>query len=170
MCTCKNSSIKFLVLLPGTTLNFSTLVIFILFFNLVLLLVFHFQFWFFLFRCLAYDPISKKWFGFWSRNWKNCKVFEKANSFAKTNFATIFTRISYYLRDNWVFDDKEMTKENRNNGNNQQQVVQPPTGLRLRDIERPVIAASSHCIRLSDGARNYELKTIHFRMLPAFHG
>ena len=67
-------------------------------------------------------------------------------------------------------DESKMAEENRNNGNSQQQVVQPPVGLRLRDIQHPVIAASSHYIRLSEEARNYELKTLYFSILPAFHG
>ena len=40
----------------------------------------------------------------------------------------------------------------------------------LRDIQKLVIGASRSCIRLGDGARNYELKAIHFSMLPTFHG
>ena len=40
----------------------------------------------------------------------------------------------------------------------------------MRDIQRLVIGASPSCIRLGDAARNYELKAIHFNMLPSFHG
>ena len=47
---------------------------------------------------------------------------------------------------------------------------QMPMRVALRDIQRLVIGASPSCIRLSDGARNYELKAIHFGMLPSFHG
>ena len=42
--------------------------------------------------------------------------------------------------------------------------------MSLRDIQRPVIGASPSCIRLTPAARNYELKSIHFNMLPSFHG
>ena len=42
--------------------------------------------------------------------------------------------------------------------------------INLRDIQRPVIGTSPSCIRLSAAARNYELKNIHFSMLPSFHG
>ena len=50
---------------------------------------------------------------------------------------------------------------------------QPPLAaprVNLRAIQRPVIGASPLCIRLSDAARNYELKTLHYNMLPSFHG
>ena len=40
----------------------------------------------------------------------------------------------------------------------------------MRDIKRPVIEASPSCIILGDGLMNYELKAIHFSMLPSFHG
>ena len=40
----------------------------------------------------------------------------------------------------------------------------------LRAIQRPTIGSSPLCIRLSESARNYELKTLHFNMLPSFHG
>ena len=39
----------------------------------------------------------------------------------------------------------------------------------LRAIQRPTIGSSPICIRLSESARNYELKTLHFNMLPSFH-
>ncbi|CAH9104590.1 unnamed protein product [Cuscuta epithymum] len=55
-----------------------------------------------------------------------------------------------------------------NDNNNRQVVVPPPP--RLRDIQRPVIAANPSCILLSDAARNYELKNIHLNMLPSFNG
>ena len=40
----------------------------------------------------------------------------------------------------------------------------------LRDIQRPVISASPSCIVLSAAARNYDLKTLQFNMIPHFHG
>ena len=49
---------------------------------------------------------------------------------------------------------------------------QPPLAaprVNLRAIQRPVIGASPLCIRLSDAARNYELKTLHYNILPSFH-
>ena len=42
--------------------------------------------------------------------------------------------------------------------------------MNIREIQRPVIGTSLSCIRLSQVARNYELKSIHFSMLPTFHG
>ena len=48
--------------------------------------------------------------------------------------------------------------------------MQPPARLCLWDIQHFVITAFSHCIKLSGEARNYEFKTVHFNMLPAFHG
>ena len=45
-----------------------------------------------------------------------------------------------------------------------------PVCMNFRDIQRSVIGASASCIRLSPKARNYELKNIHFTMLPSFHG
>ena len=47
---------------------------------------------------------------------------------------------------------------------------QVPGRMSLRDIQRPVIGTSPSCIRLSAAARNYELKGIHFNMLPSFNG
>ena len=90
----------------------------------------------------------------------------------KTTFATIFTgfHIALQIVELDSSNEFEMPDEIRNNGNNQQQVVQPLVGLRLKDIQRPVIAASLHRIRLREGARNYEFKTVKFSMLPAFHG
>lgn len=40
----------------------------------------------------------------------------------------------------------------------------------MRDFARPMLAPSGSCIRLGPAARSYELKGIHFNMLPAFHG
>ena len=45
-----------------------------------------------------------------------------------------------------------------------------PSRMSTREIQKPVIGASPSCIRLSPVARNYELKNIHFTMLPSFHG
>ena len=39
----------------------------------------------------------------------------------------------------------------------------------LRDIQRPIISASPSCIVLSAAARNYDLKTLQFNMIPHFH-
>ena len=47
---------------------------------------------------------------------------------------------------------------------------QIPMRVALRDIQRLVIGTSPSCIRLGDAAKNYELKAIHFSMLPSFHG
>ncbi|KAL5747026.1 hypothetical protein ACOSQ2_024323 [Xanthoceras sorbifolium] len=40
----------------------------------------------------------------------------------------------------------------------------------MRDFALPIIKTSPSCILLDDVSRNYELKNIHFNMLPSFHG
>lgn len=40
----------------------------------------------------------------------------------------------------------------------------------MRDFARLTLAPSSSCIRLGPDSRNYELKGLHFNMLPSFHG
>ena len=40
----------------------------------------------------------------------------------------------------------------------------------MGDYARPVVESSPSCITLPTAARNYELKTLHFNMLPSFHG
>ena len=40
----------------------------------------------------------------------------------------------------------------------------------MRELARPVVTSSNSCLVLSDAARNYELKGIHYNMLPSFHG
>ena len=52
-----------------------------------------------------------------------------------------------------------MAVDNRNN-----------VGLHLRNIQIPIITAFPYCILLSEGVRNYELKMIHFTMLPSYPG
>ncbi|XP_050229274.1 uncharacterized protein LOC126678418 [Mercurialis annua] len=49
-------------------------------------------------------------------------------------------------------------------------VVNAPVAHRLRDIQRPVVVNNPSCIRITDEARNYELKTIDLNMLPQFNG
>ncbi|XP_050210128.1 uncharacterized protein LOC126660605 [Mercurialis annua] len=49
-------------------------------------------------------------------------------------------------------------------------VVNAPAAHRLRDIQRPVVVNNPSCIRISDEAQNYEIKTIHLNMLPQFNG
>ena len=39
-----------------------------------------------------------------------------------------------------------------------------------KDIHRPVIGPSPLCIVLDDASRNFEIKTVHFNILPSFHG
>ena len=41
--------------------------------------------------------------------------------------------------------------------------------MTMREIQTPLIGTSPSYIRLSPAARNYELKNIHFIMLPSFH-
>lgn len=40
----------------------------------------------------------------------------------------------------------------------------------MKDYARPVVETSPSCILLVAAARNYELKTVHFNMLPKFSG
>ena len=42
--------------------------------------------------------------------------------------------------------------------------------LALEDLGQPIIPNSPSCILLSTEARNYELKSSHFQMLPSFYG
>ena len=51
----------------------------------------------------------------------------------------------------------------------QRGIGNPPREV-LRNYQRPVIGVSPSCIVLSPAARNYELKGVHFSMLPSFHG
>ncbi|KAL5739398.1 hypothetical protein ACOSQ2_028578 [Xanthoceras sorbifolium] len=46
----------------------------------------------------------------------------------------------------------------------------PATLPVMRDYALPVIETSPSCILLDELSRNYELKNIHFNMLPFFHG
>nr|GMC64155.1 Retrotransposon gag protein [Ipomoea batatas] len=47
----------------------------------------------------------------------------------------------------------------------------PQPNLRLmKDFGRPQVGGSPSCIVLTDAARNYELKTVHYNQLPSFHG
>ncbi|XP_050229333.1 uncharacterized protein LOC126678479 [Mercurialis annua] len=59
---------------------------------------------------------------------------------------------------------RQDTAENMNG------LVNPNQEQRLRDIQRPTVTANPSCIRLSEAARNYELKTFHLNMLPQFNG
>nr|GLL49543.1 uncharacterized protein LOC109169442 [Ipomoea trifida] len=40
----------------------------------------------------------------------------------------------------------------------------------MKDFGRPQVGASPSCIVLTDAARNYELKTVHYNQLLSFHG
>ncbi|XP_055960526.1 uncharacterized protein LOC126667263 [Mercurialis annua] len=53
---------------------------------------------------------------------------------------------------------------------NMDELANPNQAQRLRDIQRPTVTANPSCIRLSEAARNYELKTFHLNMLPQFNG
>ncbi|KAL5789649.1 hypothetical protein ACOSQ2_004537 [Xanthoceras sorbifolium] len=46
----------------------------------------------------------------------------------------------------------------------------PATPPVMQDYALPVIETSPSCILLDELSRNYELKNIHFNMLPFFHG
>ncbi|XP_031094188.1 uncharacterized protein LOC115998667 [Ipomoea triloba] len=45
-----------------------------------------------------------------------------------------------------------------------------PNPRLMKDFGRPQVGASPSCIVLTDAARNYELKTVHYNQLPSFHG
>ncbi|CAH9131381.1 unnamed protein product [Cuscuta epithymum] len=40
----------------------------------------------------------------------------------------------------------------------------------MKEFGRPTVGVSPSCIVLSEAARNYDLKTVHFNQLPSFHG
>ena len=40
----------------------------------------------------------------------------------------------------------------------------------MRELARPVVTTSNSCLVLTDAARNYELKGLHYNMLPSFYG
>lgn len=42
--------------------------------------------------------------------------------------------------------------------------------VEMREFARPMLAPSRSCIRLGPAARNYDLKGIHFNILPSFYG
>lgn len=42
--------------------------------------------------------------------------------------------------------------------------------VEMRDFARPMLDVSGSCIRLGSAARNYEMKSMHMNMLPAYHG
>ncbi|KAL5769882.1 hypothetical protein ACOSP7_014036 [Xanthoceras sorbifolium] len=56
--------------------------------------------------------------------------------------------------------------ERRQMHNQHEEPVMPPV---MRDYALPVIETSPSCILLDEMSRNYELKNIHFNMLPFFH-
>nr|GMD17519.1 uncharacterized protein LOC109169442 [Ipomoea batatas] len=45
-----------------------------------------------------------------------------------------------------------------------------PNPRLMKDFGRPQVGGSPSCIVLTDAARNYELKTVHYNQLPSFHG
>ncbi|KAK3229116.1 hypothetical protein Dsin_000997 [Dipteronia sinensis] len=55
---------------------------------------------------------------------------------------------------------------------NIQQVPDPPAVLikTMKDYSRPFVDNHPLCIALDEAARNYELKSFHYNLLPAFHG
>ena len=67
---------------------------------------------------------------------------------------------------------REMAEVEENKIVNQQpqagEVV--PVRRKLQEILMPMVAVNPSCIRLSQAARNYELKHIHLTMLPTFNG
>nr|GLL33619.1 uncharacterized protein LOC109169442 [Ipomoea trifida] len=45
-----------------------------------------------------------------------------------------------------------------------------PNPRLMKDFGRHQVGGAPSCIVLSDAARNYELKTVHYNQLPSFHG
>nr|GMD03937.1 TMV resistance protein N-like [Ipomoea batatas] len=45
-----------------------------------------------------------------------------------------------------------------------------PNPRLMKDFGKPQVGGSPSCIVLTDAARNYELKTVHYNQLPSFHG
>ncbi|XP_038711641.1 uncharacterized protein LOC120005855 [Tripterygium wilfordii] len=74
-------------------------------------------------------------------------------------------------------DDIESLLRNKNQGESNEEsstedkkmaaIVPAET---MGDLDIPTIPESPSCIVLPTAARNYELKTIHFNMMPSFHG
>ncbi|KAL5835459.1 hypothetical protein ACOSQ4_014956 [Xanthoceras sorbifolium] len=84
------------------------------------------------------------------------------------------SRIAYKSTDsNSSTSESEMMEERvdeaerRQMQNQHEEPVMPPV---MRDYALPVIETSPSCILLDEMSRNYELKNIHFNMLPFFHG
>ncbi|KAL5834414.1 hypothetical protein ACOSQ4_013911 [Xanthoceras sorbifolium] len=83
-------------------------------------------------------------------------------------------RIAYKSTDsNSSTSESEMMEERVDEAercqiqNQHEEPVMPPV---MRDYALPVIETSPSCILLDEMSRNYELKNIHFNMLPYFHG
>ncbi|KAL5846151.1 hypothetical protein ACOSQ3_009675 [Xanthoceras sorbifolium] len=83
-------------------------------------------------------------------------------------------RIIYKLTDsNSSTSESKMMEERVNEADRiqmQNQHEEPATPPVMRDYALPVIETSLSCILLDEMFRNYELKNIHFNMLPFFHG
>ncbi|KAL5856894.1 hypothetical protein ACOSQ3_004352 [Xanthoceras sorbifolium] len=82
-------------------------------------------------------------------------------------------RIAYKSTDsNSSTSESEMMEERvdeverRQMQNQHEEPVMPPV---MRDYALPVIETFPSCILLDEMSRNYELKNIHFNMLPYFH-
>ncbi|KAL5862034.1 hypothetical protein ACOSQ4_003330 [Xanthoceras sorbifolium] len=66
-----------------------------------------------------------------------------------------------------MMEERVDEAERRQMQNEYEEPVMPPV---IRDYVLPVIETSPSCILLDEMSRNYELKNIHFNMLPYFHG
>ncbi|KAL5808359.1 hypothetical protein ACOSQ3_029050 [Xanthoceras sorbifolium] len=66
-----------------------------------------------------------------------------------------------------MMEERVDEAERRQMQNQYEESVMPPV---MRDYALPVIETSPSCILLDEISRNYELKNIHFNMLPYFHG
>ncbi|KAL5758641.1 hypothetical protein ACOSP7_021252 [Xanthoceras sorbifolium] len=66
-----------------------------------------------------------------------------------------------------MMEERVDEAERRQMQNEYEEPVMPPV---MRDYALPVIETSPSCILLDEMSRNYELKNIHFNMLPYFHG
>ncbi|KAL5855120.1 hypothetical protein ACOSQ4_004922 [Xanthoceras sorbifolium] len=83
-------------------------------------------------------------------------------------------RITYKSTDsNSSTSESEMMEERVDKADRiqmQNQHEEPATPPVMRDYALPVTETSPSCILLDEMSRNYELKNIHFNMLPFFHG
>ena len=70
-------------------------------------------------------------------------------------------------------DLEQGVQNNQEEQNKNQKIEEIEMGARqpmMKEFARPIIGTATSCIRLEEAARNYELKNIHYSMLPSFYG